>query len=72
MTRPKRFESGPFKDFTFKESVMFEVKNAAAYDLYAIAAGNEYLPHDQIDWAFNTGELVYVDITGNAVDLKGM
>lgn len=72
MTRPKRFEAGPFKDFTFEKNVMFEVKSAVAYDLYVAAAENDYMPHEQIDWSFETGELVYADGTGTAVALMGI
>jgi len=72
MTRPKRFESGPFKDFTFRKNVMFEVESAAAYDLYVAAAENDYMTPDRVAWAFETGELVYADVTGNAVALMGV
>ncbi len=72
MTRPKRFLVGVFEDFTFKKNVMFEVEHDTAYDLYVEAAENEHITHEQIDWAFETGEYVYVDVTGNAVALTGV
>ena len=71
MTRPKRYLTGVFTDFVFKKNVMFEVERNAAHDLYVEAAENDYITHEQIDWAFETGEYVYVDVTGNAVALMG-
>jgi hypothetical protein len=72
MTRPKRYLTGTFTDFVFKKNVIFEVEHDSVYDLYVEAAENDYITHEQIDWAFETGEYVYVDTTNNAVALMGV
>jgi len=64
MVRPRRmYQLGPIGeiDFQLQKLTMYEVASDKAYDCYVESSENGHITFEQVDWAFETGELVYVD-----------